>query len=94
MITFKNLVRVRCLECNEENFIEMKSLGIEKQQRSMGFEYEHIFRGELTCANCKEYLELSTTIYEYPKEFINYIDNSERSCIRMNITNEDSINVS
>jgi len=46
MIEFKNpLVRVRCLECREEHFIEMKYIGTDKEQRSIGFEYEHIYRG-------------------------------------------------
>ena len=45
MIKLKNnLVRVRCLECKEEHFIEMKHIGTDKEQRSMSIEYEHIFR--------------------------------------------------
>lgn len=33
MVEFKNKIRVRCIECKEENFIEMKFSRTEKQQR-------------------------------------------------------------
>ena len=48
MIEFKNpFIRVKCLECREDNFIEIKYVGIDKKQRSIDFEYEYIHRGEL-----------------------------------------------
>ena len=40
MIKFENSkIRVRCLECKEEHFIEMKHIGTEKEQRTLGYEY-------------------------------------------------------
>jgi len=92
MIEFKNKIRVRCLECSEEHFIEMKLIGTEKQQRTISFEYEYIFRGELRCS-CDEEMKLLTTIYEYPKGILNYIDHGDESCITMDEITEDSINI-
>jgi len=48
MIEFKNnIIKVRCLECNEEHFIEIKHIGTSKEQKNISFEYEHIYRGGL-----------------------------------------------
>lgn len=88
-IEFKDKIRVRCLECQEEHFIEMKHISTEKEQRSISFEYEYIFRGELKCSHCGEEMRLLTTVFEYPKGIINYIDNCEESCISMEEINED-----
>jgi hypothetical protein len=86
-------IRVRCLECREEHFIEMKLIGTEKQQRSLGYEYEHIARGELKCSHCDNEMKLLISIYEYPKGFINYIDVSNESCLEMDdITKEMCLN--
>lgn len=84
MIAFKNnSVRVRCLECKEEHFIEMKHLGTDKQQRNFGYEYEHIFRGEMKCSHCGDNMRLLTTVFEYPKEIINYVDVADEGCLIM-----------
>jgi hypothetical protein len=94
MVQFKNpLVRVRCLECKEQNFIELKYIGTHKQQRSIGNEYEHQFRGELKCSHCVEEMRLLTTIYEFPKGFINYHETNNKSCLVMDDITEDSLNV-
>lgn len=94
MIEFKNpLIRVRCLECKEQNFIEMKLIGTEKEQRSLGFEYEHIYRGELKCSHCSEEMRLLTTIFEYPKGFLNYQETNNKSCLVMDDITKDSFNV-
>ena len=45
---FKDKVRVRCLECREDHVIEMNCIETDKSQRSLGFEYEHTFRGSST----------------------------------------------
>ena len=57
MIKFNNKIRVRCLECKEEHFIEMKYIVTDKEQRSIGFEYEHIHKGKLKCS-CGEDMKL------------------------------------
>ena len=94
MIEFKNaLVRIRCMECKEEHFIEMKHIGTDKEQRNMGFEYEHIFRGELKCSNCGEDMRIISTIYEYPKGIINYIETNNESCLEMDEITGDSLNI-
>ncbi len=52
MIEFKNnKIRIRCLECREEHYINREYKNTEKQQRSFGFEYEHTFLGELSCSH-------------------------------------------
>jgi hypothetical protein len=94
MIEFKNtLVRVRCLECKEEHFIEMKHIGTEKEKRSIGFEYEHIYRGELKCSHCGEEMKLLTTLFEFPKGFLNYHETNNESCFVMDDITDDSLNV-
>ena len=91
MIKFNNKIRVRCLECRNEHYIDMINIGTEKEQRSFGFEYEHIFRGKLRC-DCGENMKILTNIYEYPKDIINYIDTSEKSCLIMDkISKKDII---
>ncbi|MCK9446094.1 hypothetical protein M0Q50_04290 [bacterium] len=91
MIKFNNKIRVRCLECKEEHFIKMKHIVTDKEQRSIGFEYEHIHKGKLKCS-CGEDMKLLTTIFEYPKGIINYVDTSEKSCLIMdNILEKDII---
>jgi hypothetical protein len=81
MIIFKNPIRVRCLKCREEHFIEMEYIGTDKQQRSTSFEYEHIYRGELKCSHCGEKMKLLTTIFEYPEGFLNYHETDNKSCL-------------
>jgi hypothetical protein len=94
MVEFKNpLVRVRCLECKEENFIELKYIGTDKQQRSIGTEYEHQFRGELECSHCGEEMRLLTTIFEFPKGNLNYHETNNESCLVMDDITDDSLNV-
>ncbi len=94
MIEFKNpLVRVRCLECKEEHFIEMKHEGTEKKQRSISFEYEYTYRGELKCSHCGEDMKLLTTIFEYPKGDLNYHETNNESCLVMDEICDDSFNV-
>ncbi len=94
MVEYKNnKIRVRCLECREEHFIEMEHIGTDKEQRSLGFEYEHTFRGELKCSHCMEKMRLLTIVYEYPKEIINYVDNSDESCLVMDDVNNDSFDI-
>jgi len=92
MVEFKNpLVRVRCLECRKEHFIEMKHIGTEKKQRSISFEYEHTYRGELKCSHCGEEMKLLT--FEYPKGFLNYHETNNESCLVMDDITDDSLNV-
>jgi hypothetical protein len=94
MIEFKNpLVRVRCLECKELHFIQMKYIDTDKFQRSIGFEYEHIFRGELKCSHCEEKMQLITIIYEFPKGVLNYHETSSKSCLWLDEITEDSLKV-
>jgi hypothetical protein len=95
MIEFKNpLIRVRCLECKEEHFIEMKYVCTHKEQRSLGFEYEHTYGGELKCSHCYQEMKLLTTIFEYPKGFLNYHETNNESCLVMDDIINDSFNIS
>lgn len=84
MIQIKNnLVRVRCLECNEEHFIEMKHVGTDKVQRTIGYEYEHVYSGELKCSHCSDDMKLLTTIWEFPKGILNHHETKSESCLIM-----------
>ena len=92
MIKFKNnKIRVRCLECREEHFIEMKLIGTEKEQRTISFEYEYTYRGEQVCSYCGEKMRVLSVIYEYPKGFLSYIDNGDKSCLIMDDMDENSL---
>ncbi len=91
MMKFKNpFVRVRCLECREQHFIEIKHIGTEKQQRSISLEYQHTYRGELKCS-CSEEMKLLITIFEYPKGILNYHETNNESCLVMDDISEDSL---
>jgi len=81
-----NKVRVRCLECREEHFIEIELKGTEKEQRSMGYEYEHTYKGKMRCTNCGEKMKLEIIIFEYPKDWVNYVDESNKGCLIMDKT--------
>ena len=85
-----NLIRVRCIECKEEKLIPVYLIGTEQEQRTIGIEYEHIFRGESNCLNCNERMRLLITLYEFPKNYFNYVDTSSEACLVMNDINEDS----
>jgi len=92
MIKFKYpFVRIRCLECREEHFIEMKHLGTEKEQQSISFECQHIYRGKLKCSHCSEEMKLLITLFEYPKGFLNYHETNNESCLVMDDITEDSL---
>lgn len=94
MINFKNnFIRVRCLECKEEHFIEMKHIGTDKEQRSIDFEYSHLFRGELKCSHCGENMKILTTVFEYPKGFLNYHETKNKCCLVMDDITDESLNV-
>jgi hypothetical protein len=74
------VIKIRCIECKETNYIHMNHVATEMLKRSLGFEYEHIFRGQLKCSHCNENIRLLTTIFEYPKGFLNYCDSDSKSC--------------
>lgn len=94
MINFKNnLIKVRCLECKKEHLIEMKCIGTYKDQRSIGFEYEYTYSGELKCSYCCENMKLLTTIFEYPKGILNYYETNTESCLVMNEITEEILNI-
>jgi hypothetical protein len=89
MIDFNNnKVRVRCIDCKEEHFIEVNQTDIHKEPRSIGTEYEHTFNGELKCKTCGADMKLEIIIYEYPKGFLNYIDIGTKSCIELDSIKE------
>lgn len=91
MIKFiNNILRVRCLDCKEEHFIEMKHIGTDKVQRSISFEYEHIYRGEIKCSQCGEDMKLLTTIFEYPNGILNYHETNNESCLVMDDITDDT----
>lgn len=94
MIKFKqSLVRVKCLECRTEHHIDMKYINTEKDQRSIGFEYEHTYKGNLQCSNCEQKMSILTLIYEYPKGVINHIESKNEACLVMDNIVEDSLDI-
>ena len=89
MIELKNnKIRVRCLECKDEHFIEMRLINTDKVQRSVGFEYEYTYYGELACT-CGENMKFEIIIWEYPKGIINYYESSNEKCLLMDKLTED-----
>lgn len=88
-----NKIRVRCIECKEEHFIEIKNIFNDKMQRSLGYEYEHEYAGELQCSKCNDLIKIKLTIFEYPKDWINYIDIGEEGCLIMNKIEHSENNV-
>lgn len=94
MVEFKNdIIKVRCLECRESQSIKVNHVGTEKEQRTMGFEYEHEFTGEINCDKCGENLKLLITVYEYPKGIVNYIDIADENCVVTDEINNESFYV-
>jgi hypothetical protein len=79
----KDKIRVRCLECKEEHFIPLNHISTDKEQRSLGYEYEHTYQGDLNCSNCTDDIKISLLIYEYPKGWINYVDTVNEGCLVM-----------
>lgn len=71
----------------------MKYIGTDEEQRSVSFEYEHTYRGELKCSHCGEDMRLLKTIFEYPKGFLNYHETNNESCLIMCSITDDSLNV-
>lgn len=93
MVEFKiPKLRVRCLECKKEHFIEMKLKKTDKVQHSISFEYEYTYYGKLKCS-CGEKMKLETMIFEYPKRILNYYENAEESCLTMDTLTDDTFNV-
>jgi hypothetical protein len=93
MIEFKiPKLRVRCLECKKEHFIDMKLINSDKVQHSISFEYEYTYGGELKCS-CGDIMKLETIIFEYPKGILNYHETGEESCLVMDELTDDSFNV-
>lgn len=93
MIEFKiPKLRVRCLECKKEHFIDMKLSNADKVHRSISFEYEYTYYGELKCS-CNENMKLETIIFEYPKGILNYYETSEESCLTMDTLTDETFNV-
>lgn len=78
-----NKVRVRCLECKEEHFIDIEFKCTHKEQRSLGYEYEHSYIGNLKCSKCNEEMILEIIIFEYPKDWVNFIDENNYGCLIM-----------
>jgi hypothetical protein len=91
MIKFKNNdIRVRCIECKESQNITLLLISEEKEKRSIGTEYEYIYRGESNCTHCNEKLRILSTIFEYPIGQFNYVDNVEQGCLIMDKIEESS----
>ena len=79
------------MECHDNQIIEMKLISCDNAQRSAGFEYEHIFRGEIKCSHCGEPLRLLSTVFEYPKGVINYIDTTNEACVIIDEITKESV---
>ena len=43
------------------------------------------------CTHCGEQMRTLIIVYEYPKDFINYIDNSDEGCLIMEDVTEESL---
>jgi hypothetical protein len=94
MVEFKeDKVRVRCLECDDWFDITLKHFKTYKEQRSVSFEYEHIFRGELKCPVCEEIMKINITVFEYPKGIINCVNCEGVSCLILDDINENSFKI-
>lgn len=84
MIRFnKDNIRVRCLECMEDYHIPLEHRKTDKEQRTMGYEYEHFYIGNMTCVKCFDEMVLELYVYEYPKNFINWVELSNSGCLDM-----------
>ena len=78
-----NKIRVRCLECKEEHFIDIELKHTDKEQRSLGYEYEYTYVGEMECSKCNEQMILEFIIFEYPKSIVNSVDENNYGCLIM-----------
>lgn len=76
-----NKVRVRCLECQTENYITLDSFNTDREARSVSYEYEYTCTGDCNCVNCREKLIIELIVFEYPKGFINYSETNEEGCL-------------
>jgi hypothetical protein len=97
MIEFKdNKIKVQCLECEKEHFIEVNLSNFEKFQRKEGFEKEYTYKGKLKCSHCNEIMKIKIIIYEYPKGIYNTTIFESDSCLIIdNLSNykEEDFNI-
>ena len=80
----QKIVKIKCLECHSIHDINLKHFSTEKEQRALGYEYEHIYKAEHKCQICSDAIELIIEIYEYPKNFINSHNIINNGCISLN----------
>jgi hypothetical protein len=92
MFEFKSSkINVKSLESFEKYSIDMKHIETEKYQRSIGFEYVHVYMGELK-DNSDNVMKLVVTIFEFPKGIFNYIEIENDSCLVIDEISENSFN--
>jgi len=82
LVLSNNLIRVRCIECQRNNYINLVFKSVEKVQRSISYEYEYLYNGTKDCI-CGETLKLSLIVFEYPKGIYNYSESNVQSCLLM-----------
>lgn len=79
----QNKIRVSCYGCRNVQFIPIEHKNTFKVQRTMGFEYEHEFKGNLVCPDCGEKLALEILCFEYPDGILNYVDIENEGCVEL-----------
>lgn len=95
MIILKNnTINITCMKCGKTHKLTLIDKGIEKFQRSIGFEYLHSYTNSKVC-ECGELMTYTMKIYEYPKTIINSIDKINIACLTDDkiIKENDTVNI-
>jgi len=78
MITTK-LLKIKCKGCGQIYFSKPKLYYTDREERNLGYEYKHTFKGKQTC-KCGEKLEIEIDAFEYPVGFKNTIEENLKNC--------------
>jgi len=93
MVKIENIiVNVICLECKSKYSLPILEPVTEKEQRSLGYEYEHTWNSNIKCDKCGDEIKIEVIAYEYPKGFLNYEETNGEGCIitdKINFTVHD-----
>lgn len=89
LVLIEKNVTVRCIECREQSALPINMTGVQRQQRSMGFEREMTYVGNSVC-RCGEKLALELLVYEYPKGQLNHIEDKTMGCILFDKPTQES----
>lgn len=86
-------LRVRCTECKELNIIQIGYVDTDKEQRNIGVEYEHLYRGKTKCNECETKLRITASLYEFPEGMLNYYETNTKNCYLINDITEASFKI-